>query len=163
MKQQLIVITYALSMLFCLSCKNVQKGTVSSAAFYNMSVKYLRADASAKDLFQVYAKGNSEKDCKNNAQVKVLQELIFNGINSGKIIVPILNEPAMITSFKQQEESFYQKQINNTDVVSVQTFIADDKMLKQTEDKTTTFSMQVVVAVNRKMLSQQVLKSIIKN
>lgn len=162
--KHLLNCAFALSIIICcLSCKDTQKATVDTAAFYEMSPKYLRADVSGKDYFQVYAKGSNEKDCKKNGAIKVLQALILNGINSGKTIIAILNEPAMINDFKQQEAQFYERAINNSNLLTIESLITDSKKLKQSYDKNTTYSMQVVVAVNRTLLSKEVLSLITKN
>ena len=141
------------------SC-NKKTSAVSTAAFYDMPVKFIRHDASGSDFFQIFAKGSNEKQCQENAKMQLMKELIYNVIRQGANINPILNEPPMVQKFRDKESEFLTKLANNSSVIEVSKKANDN--LKQSEHKNKVYSMPIVLSINRVLFTNEVL-TFIKN
>lgn len=159
---RLITFLYAALFMAILSagCSHPKKGMVSTAAFYNMGIKYLRSDANGKDYFQVYAKGSDENECKENAKIEVMKTLTYEGLRQGIQLAPILNVPAMVSDFKLNEQVFFRKYLNNKNVIETEDFIDKDRKLLQSEQKNAVSSMQVVVGIHKQKFTTEVLNSL---
>ncbi len=146
---------------FICSCASKKPATVSVASFYNMGVAFVRSDANGKDYFNIYAKGSSEKECRYNAKIELIKILVTDGIAQGISIKPILNVPVDVNKFNDNQTLFYSRYTADNNVLDASGTIDEVNKLAQTEDKKAVLSMRVQVAVNRKLLEQQ-LKQFIK-
>lgn len=143
-----------------ISCNKKTTATVSTAAFYDMPVKFIRHEASGFDYFQIFAKGVNKKECEENAKMQLMKELIYNGIRQGTNINPILNEPQTVQKFRNNESEFLTRLADNSSVIEISKTPNDN--LKQSENKNTVYSMPVVLSINRVLFTNEVL-TFIKN
>lgn len=144
-----------ISILAFASCKS---GSVSTSAFYDIPMKFLRKDVNGKTYFEAYAKGRSEKECRENAKRDVIKVLLFEGVRQGYSLPPILTTPSMEKKFRNQEESILRNLVDNNDLVTAK--VVNDNKLLQSNAPRSQGSMPFEVGVDHGLLSREVLKSI---
>lgn len=137
------------------SCKS---GSVSTSAFYDMPIKFLRKDVNGKTYFEAYAKGRSEKECRENAKRDVIRVLLYEGVRQGYSLPPILATPSMEKKFRIHEETFLKNMVDNKDMVT--TKAVNENKLLQSNSSNSQGSMPFEVGVDHGMLSREVLKTI---
>lgn len=135
-----------------ISCSS-PKPTLSTAAFYDIPQRFVKSDASGKDYFLAFGKGKNERECKENAQIALLKELIYNGIQTGTSLPALLNDPNHVNEFKRDETNAIHKIMINPQIIQAN-YRANTK-LKQSEDKKSTLNMSFEVGINRRLLSNQ--------
>ncbi len=135
-----------------ISCSS-PKPTLSTAAFYDIPQRFVKSDASGKDYFLAFGKGKNERECKENAQIALLKELIYNGIQTGTSLPALLNDPNHVNEFKKDETNAIHKIMINPQIIQAN-YRANTK-LKQSEDKKSTLNMSFEVGINRRLLSNQ--------
>ena len=144
-----------ISVLAFASCKS---GSVSTSAFYDMPLKFLRKDVNGKTYFEAYAKGRSEKECRENAKKDVIRVLLYEGVRQGYSLPPILATPSMEKKFRNQEEALLRNLVDNKDLVTAK-LVNENKLLQSNSAKSQS-SMPFEVGVDHGMLSREVLKTI---
>jgi hypothetical protein len=154
-----VTLVAACLLLIMGACKTKQ-GTVSTNAFYDMTPAFQSSDPSGRDYFRTYAKGQNDKECKNNAKIAVMRMLVYDGVRQGASFTPILNDPAQVAKFRAGEQAFFSRQLLNTQVVDVQKVIEKDDKLRQSEAGNSVLSMQVIVAVDRNQLTKEVMNAV---
>lgn len=135
-----------------ISCSS-PKPTLSTTAFYDIPQRFVKSDASGKDYFLAFGKGKNERECKENAQIALLKELIYNGIQTGTSLPALLNDPNHVNEFKRDETNAIHKIMINPQIIQAN-YRANTK-LKQSEDKKSTLNMSFEVGINRRLLSNQ--------
>jgi hypothetical protein len=133
-----------------ISCSS-PKPTLSTAAFYDIPQRFIKSDASGKDYFLAFGKGKNEKECKENAQIALLKELIYNGIQTGTSLPALLQDPNHVNEFKKDETNAIHKIMINPQIIQAN-YRAANK-LKQAEAKNTNLNMSFEIGVNRRLLS----------
>lgn len=133
-------------------------GSVSTSAFYEMPLKFLRKDANGKTFFEVYAKGRNEKECRLNAKKDVARTLIYEGVRQGVSLPPILATPALEKKFRAKEERFLENLIDNNNLVFAR--LVNQNKLQQSSSRKSQLSMPFEVGVDHRLLESEVLKAI---
>ena len=133
-------------------------GSVSTSAFYDMPLKFLRKDVNGKTYFEAYAKGRSERECRENAKRDVIRVLVYDGVRQGYSLPPILTTPSMEKKFRNQEDSFLRDLIDNKELITAKA--VNENKLHQSASSKSQSSMPFEVGVDHEMLSREVLKSI---
>lgn len=137
------------------SCSQKITSVSSTAAFYDLGLQHLRVDGNGKDYFQVFAKGKDLADCKLNAKLTVLKTLIYEGYYKGVSYQPILSDPPALRDFRETEQAFYKKWLNNSDMVEVQD-AKDSEALSQSGDQPSQYSIKTTVGIDRMKLKTEV-------
>lgn len=159
MKIYKITVLLAAVILNFISC-STPKPVLSTAAFYDIPQRFVKSDASGKDYFMAFGKGRNERECKENAQIALLKELIYNGIQTGANMPALLQDPKSVHEFKKDETNAIHSIMINPRIIQAN-YRATDR-LTQAEAKNSTLNLSFEIGVNRNLLANH-LENFTKN
>jgi hypothetical protein len=96
MKNNIIYVLIGLC-IFC-SCRPVRNTT---SAYNKFDVQYLGEEGYGKVILKVYASGNSQRECIENAKIIALREILFKGISSENNKRPLIGGPNPEEKYKE--------------------------------------------------------------
>lgn len=105
-KQHTVLSLLLMIVLSFTSCKS-QKGTPSTAVFYDYEVQFIRTGVEGTELFKVFSYGHNEKECIGAAKSNAIKAILFKGVPGSGLIRPMVTEVGAEQKHRDYFEEFF--------------------------------------------------------
>jgi hypothetical protein len=131
---------------------NKQKKT---ASYYNVETECLEDKLDGSFVLNAWGKGSSKSEAIDQAKRNVLNDILFNGVNKGCQMRPLIVEVNAASKYRSYVYAFFDKQYK--DFISIE---KSPKSLKKSR-KQTSYGIKIrvkVEAIRQKLIEDNILK-----
>jgi hypothetical protein len=114
MKKNIVYLLIGLLTFY--SCRPVQNTT---SAYNTFDVQYLGEEGYGKLVLKVFASGNSQKECIENAKLSALREVLFKGVNRANDSRPLIGGANPEEKYKSFFNDFFSDQSSINSIVAL--------------------------------------------
>jgi hypothetical protein len=131
---------------------NKQKKT---ASYYNVETECLEDKLDGSFVLNAWGKGSSKSEAIDQAKRNVLNDILFNGVNKGCQMRPLIVEVNAASKYRSYVYAFFDKEYK--DFISIE---KSPKSLKKSR-KQTSYGIKIrvkVEAIRQKLIEDNILK-----